>query len=614
MKVSFETLTPQKTSIKTNILNTRQSIPFTPLNYSPIKLQNYNQVDKSLVSFKSKGANEIDINKMEENKKELEKIKNDAQAKLNKADSFEWWKERNKAEENAESEIQRKDLSWYNPFQKKAIKEKWMNDYYRRSNEVDSIKSRRNEYEQIIKTCSISLEDSDNKIEVAKKLKNAKVAQDALISMLKAEGGLNSRIAGYSLERDQIERMFVEPLAKSKDNPNVKIPPAILLHGATGTGKTTFLNGIAEQSKDYIRIIDMSNDTDAGTFIKDFRKELEKARLEYLRENEKGERNGKRTILLINEAERVLGMSPTYAKSMLDFAMDEEDIATLEKYNNKEDDTISLFKSMLDHCSEVPKDKDDKLRGALTVFITTNYPHLIHPDLISRDGKLPYIAINPARGVNIEEVVKHYARKASNVLDSIKSVSDIESIDGIAGISKPAKEKLKELKKAEKLDTLKIDYENIPYDKIAKVNNPNAKDGAYSNDRYRLISEKAFMRYLENPETSYQTHFAFTIAEEKRDIGPKRYNKFVKIYDMLAPLELGERDKMIKAELMGCLDDSARNRLEYIRVQEKLKRDELSKKEENNTITEEQKQELAQLRELEIEDEKIKSLSNEDEI
>ncbi len=44
---------------------------------------------------------------------------------------------------------------------------------------------------------------------------------------------------------------------------------------------------------------------------------------------------------------------------------------------------------------------------------------------------------------------------------------------------------------------------------------------------------------------------------------PERYNNFVKIYKMIAPLQLSEFEKLKEAEEMGCLDKAGLERLKY---------------------------------------------------
>ena len=593
MKVTFETINtkPQITNKKTSIKNTNQ----VQQNQNQTSLPSFHTPGMSLVSFKGE---DIDIEKLEKTKKELTDQKKAAEAQLKKADNWDYTREHNRASANAEAEISRNNLSWYNWSKKSRIRDKWMNDFYSRNNEIRDNNNRRKDLENIIKTCDTALKDSDNQIAIGIRLNNLNEAQRAVNKMYNAKGGLQERIAGYGAEKSKIERMFVMPLAKSLENPDVKIPSAILLHGATGTGKTTFLDAIAEQSAGYVVVDDMTEEKDSEVLVKDFYNKLRVARRRFLGKDDVKSPYGTRTILLINEAEKILAMTPEYAEENLDYSLDESDKKLLRKYDEDTNlvDNVNFFKGFLDHCSQAPADENDIQRGGLTVFITTNYPHLIHPDLLTRDGKLPYIAINPAEDSNIEAVVKHYAKLNSEALKGAKSVENIEHIDTLIGLTDKAKATLKEYKKNGNLDKLYINYDAIPYDKIAAMFKPTKQLGAYSNDRYRKVSEDAFQNYLENPETPYYTHFLKVLMREKRDIGPKRYNKFNEIYKLLAPLEIGEREELIRLEKMNALDEKYKARLEYIRMLEESDKENLLAKQKLGQIND---KELERLKEIE---------------
>lgn len=593
MKVTFETINtkPQITNKKNVVQNNNTA----PQNQNTTTLPGFHTPGMSLVSFK---GDDIDIQKLKDAKKVLTDRKNAAQAELNKAKNWDYSKEYDKAAANAESEISNRNLSWYNWSKKSRIRDKWMNDFYSRNREIQDINNRKKYLEDIIKTCDTALKDSDDKIAIGIRLNNLNEAQNAVNKMFNAKGGLHDRIAGYGAEKSKIERMFVVPLAKSLEHPDVKIPSAILLHGATGTGKTTFLDAIAEQSAGHVVVDDMTEEKDSEVLVKDFNNKLRAARRRFLGKDDVKSPYGTRTILLINEAEKILAMTPEYAKENLDYSLDDADKKLLEKYDEDTNlvDNVNFFKGFLDHCSQAPADENDIQRGGLTVFITTNYPHLIHPDLLTRDGKLPYIAINPAEGSNIEEVVKHYARLNSEALEGAKSVENIEDIDTLIGLTDKAKATLKEYKKNGNLDRLYINYDAIPYDKIAVMYKPTKQLGAYSNDRYRKVSEDAFQNYLEKPETPYYTHFLKVLMREKRDIGPKRYNKFYEIYKLLAPLDVGEREELIKLEKMNALDEKYRARLEYIRMLEESDKENLLAKQKLGQIND---KEIERLKEIE---------------
>ncbi len=601
-----------------------------------MELSNFNSIGRSLISFKGDSGSlklsEKTIEQLEELKKvyksnqdEIDKKKKAAQANLDKIAAWNWNKEYNQQKVDAENEIDRKDLSrFWNPFKCNAIREKHYNEFHKKELAIDELKRRKEVDEAIISSSPLStsqvkilIEQIDAMIEQKKQLEKQKIRQEGIDgvqrtinAMFNKSGGLKDRIAGYDYEKDEITKMFVEPLAKSKDDPTVKVPSAVLLHGATGTGKTTFLNGIGEQSKDFAEVVDLSVDIDAEDFPKEVKRQMEKARARYFELDDNKNLKKTRTILLVNEAERFLSMTPEEAKILYGENMfDAMDIEYMENYGQSAE-YINEFKSLLDTCSEAPRHINDTQRGALTIFITSNYPHLIHPDLLSRDGKMPFIAINPARNENIEAVVEHYFKKANELVEKIKLMKEPSDIDCLVGITKKAKENIKKMMENGTINSLHVDYKNIPYDKFAQEFNPSMKKGAFSNDSYRKIAEKSCNMYLEDPSHNYEYYFIDNLDREDRskklpngavipsgrDINPQRYKKFVSIYNMLAPAEHNEKESLIRMERMNLLDEKAQKRLDYIRIKEASELRNLEEKEAMGTLSEDEQIRLKALR------------------
>lgn len=597
MKVNLQTTKfNTATYLKRNTVPQKQN--GNPINFSNrTELPSDYSAGRSLISFKGT----IDIDSLEEKKKKIQEKRDDAQAKLNKANNWLSYFEKEKAENEAEEEIKKQGLSWYNWSKKSDIRDRYLNRYYEKNAEIQRIESKRFEYQEIIDACNLALAEKSDEITIGKIYNESNAAQNAINNMLNGEAGLNNRIAGYGTEKSKITRILIDPVQKSKNNPKVKVPSAIMLYGATGTGKTTFLEAVKDEAVD-VRIDDMTEELNSSKLKRDFQRKLETARQKYLEtyKDENGEEHQKRTrtLLLINEAEKILAMTPEYAKEHLDKALTDSDYALLESYKKDTNlnDNVNFFKRFLDHCSKVPGDKNDKDRGALTVFITTNYPHLIHPDLLTRDGKLTNIAINPANGANIEAVVKHYAKLNEEALEAAKNISDDTGIDMLSGLSEKAKEKLKEYRKNGRLDELQINAESIPYEKITMMCKPTDKMGAYSNDGYRKISEDTFLNYLENPETPYYTHLIKTLMRAKRDIDPVRFIEFKRIDRMLSPIELNEREELINLEKSEALDEKYKGRLEYIRLIEQSEIANLTAKQQLGQISED---EIKRLKEIE---------------
>ena len=198
------------------------------------------------------------------------------------------------------------------------------------------------------------------------------------------------------------------------------------------------------------------------------------------------------------------------------------------------------MKSLLDWISEKPDGKNME-KSATTLFITTNYPHLIHQDLMKRKGKFLPIAVKPASGSNLKAVIKHYFKKYSDMLEAIKSHSSDanfrESLNGQIGLTEKAKHVLAE--KAEKgtisnmyINSELTDWPN--WERFQKFTNPSDSKGAYSNIEIKYMIKDAFERYTENPSKPMYQYFFDVKSETKRDITPKRYEKFKNIHNIVS--------------------------------------------------------------------------------
>ena len=624
------------------------------------ELPNFDSVGRSLVSFRNNTSIENEenndyqalnlaeksIQELEETKKLLlsnqedtEKRRAEALANLEKIKNWNYTNEYNKQKLEAENEIDRQDLSrFWNPFKCKEIREAHYNKFVNKYWEINRLKEQKSVYENTLNLIPLNsaqiksmIVQIDAMIEQKKQLERQRIRQEGIDGVQKTlnamnnkEGGVNDRIAGYEYEKDELDKMFIEPLVKSKDDPNVKVPAAVLLYGATGTGKTTFLNGIGEQTKDFTKIVDLSQDIDGEDFPKEIKRQMKDSSSRYFEKDEDRNLKRTRTVLLINEAEKFLSMTPSEAKVLYgDNVFDEMDMEFMEQYGH-DANYINNFKSLLDTCSDIPENPNDTTRAAMTIFITSNYPHLIHPDLLSRDGKMPFIAINPARDENIEAVIKHYFKKANSLVERIKIMDNPDGIKDLTGLTKKAKANIKQMMENGTIDNLFIDYENIPYDKFAKEFNPSMKKGAFSNDAYRKIAEKSCNMYLEDPSHTYEYYFSTnlikedspktlpngTVLQSGRDINPQRYKKFVSIFNMLAPADPGEKQLLLRLEKMDMLDEKARKRLDYIRIKEESELKNLEEKELNNTLSDEEK---IRIQELRNQNDQIEEIDDEDE-
>jgi len=443
------------------------------------------------------------------------------------------------------------------------------------------------------------LKQLEELIEKTKKMISYQGLQDAVNEMFSAKGGIMERIAGYQKEKDEIGTKFVQLLAKSKDEPATEVPGCVILYGPTGTGKTTFLNGIREQSKDNAEVVDISSIMMMDSFLKILNDMLKKAKVRYKDE-------GKRTIFLMNDAEKIFAINKEDAPKM-GIILDDSDIKMLEAYGNNYK-TVAHFKQLLDEVSKIPVEgaENTDQRSASTFFITTNYPHLIHQDILSREGKATKIPVGLASNFNLGEVLKFYFKKMNDVADKLKAFKHNpdykEAIDGIAGITDKGRENIKKMIENGTVDNLHVDYNNINYEKLAKSLNPNKTEGAYSNDSLRVISQNAFLDYLEkNPaEDDYRDSFFKVLINTKRDINPARYQKFKLIDKMLQDIEIDPDtlEQLLNQKKMGVLSEKKANLLQFHVEKIKTRLSSLKEQENNVPLTEAQLKKKKELEEL----------------
>lgn len=442
------------------------------------------------------------------------------------------------------------------------------------------------------------LQQLEQLIEKTKKLISYQGLQDSINEMLSAKGGVSDRIAGYQKEKDAIATKFTQLLAKSKDEPATEVPGCVILHGPLGTGKTTMLNGVVEQSKDYAEIADLTGRLEGGGWRRILEQFLNDAKGAYIKTQ-------KRTIFKLDDAEFILSINKTDA-STLGIKLNDADNNILDVYGNNAD-KIAYFKALLDNVAKVPsEDKNASARSASTFFITTNYPHLIHPDILSREGKATKIYVGLASDFNLGEVLKFHFKKMNDVTDKIKAFKHNpdykEAIDGLAGITDKGRENIKKMIENGTIDNLHVDYNNMPYEQLAKSLNPSKTEGAYHNDDLKEITRNAFLDYLEkNPaEDDYRDSFFKVLINTKRSINPERYQQFSLIEKMLKDVEINPNDleQLLKQKKMGMLSEKKANLLQYHVERIKSGLNSLEEQEKNGSLTEAQLKKKKELQEL----------------
>lgn len=431
---------------------------------------------------------------------------------------------------------------------------------------------------------------------------------DAIGRTMMAEGGINERIAGYEDVKVRIQKEFVGPLCGTKEIENAKlpdgkaytgdknvvqVPAAVVLYGATGVGKTEMLRGIEEQCAQTANVLHFPPETTIKGFQDTIKEYLAKARAEYAKPEHK------RTILLIDEAEKYLCMTKGKAEKLLS-GLETDDFEILSMYGSNDKDNIDYLKSLLDRISELPDGKDST-KSATTFFITTNYPHLIDQDLMRRKGKFTPIAIPPASNSDLREVIRHYFKLNSDMLEMIKMLAKNDNfqeiLNGQVRLTAKAKQVLMDKKENGTLDGMNINYELTDWpnmERFLKFANPSQKRGAYSNVEWKYIVNEAFDRYLENPSVPMYMHFFDVQNETVRDITPRRYANFRAIHSMVNDkVEKGDMDdaeqtfdNLLKQYRCGTLDKETEQGVEKRMEEIQEQFETLTKKKKTGTLTE----------------------------
>lgn len=451
-----------------------------------------------------------------------------------------------------------------------------MENYWNESNKYLRIMNNLENLRSIIEDYNKSRNSQQETLASLKREKEAYIAQltsarlgDFVNQVVSQKGSIERRIAGYPDVKKQIRDKFVQPLIASKENPSVDLPNAVVLYGATGVGKTEMLRGIEEECKHVAEVVHFPMDTPINKFQDTLRALLSQARTRYNNEH-------KRTILLIDEAEKYMCMSPNSALRLAS-GFETDDFDVLEQFGKKDNENITFLKSLLDRISEIPKDGGHHTQSATSLFITTNYPHLIDQDLMRRKGKFTPIAVHPAKDSNLKEVIKHYFKQNSDLLEQIKLLAPqgnfVEIINGQVKFSNKAKQVLIEKRGNGSLNNMYINYELSDWPNLERFitfMNPSDKRGAYSNVEIKDMISRAFDQYLENPTQPMYKYFFQVKDETVRDITPARYSKFKAIYSMVndkvESKELGQAEKefgdLIRAYQNGELDDVACKKVE----------------------------------------------------
>lgn len=194
------------------------------------------------------------------------------------------------------------------------------------------------------------------------------------------------RIAGYSKEKNILDKYFISEIRKEQAGEKADVPNSVLFFGPTGNGKTTFARAFAAETGCMLEKGRSSN------FVKMLEHKMQQSRNLF-------QKKGVRTILFIDELDREAKNNPA---------------------------VISKLKEILPICSK---------EYHCTVFATTNDPFDIELPLTGKDNLFPYIvSMDPPNLQNKVDILKYYLKeRQSNNLDYNKIANLLEDNEKTTG-------------------------------------------------------------------------------------------------------------------------------------------------------------------------------------
>lgn len=194
------------------------------------------------------------------------------------------------------------------------------------------------------------------------------------------------RIAGYSKEKNILDKYFISEIRKEQAGEMADVPNSVLFFGPTGNGKTTFARAFAAETGCMLEKGRSSN------FVKMLEHKMQQSRNLF-------QKKGVRTILFIDELDREAKNNPA---------------------------VISKLKEILPICSK---------EYHCTVFATTNDPFDIELPLTGKDNLFPYIvSMDPPNLQNKVDILKYYLKeRQSNNLDYNKIANLLEDNEKTTG-------------------------------------------------------------------------------------------------------------------------------------------------------------------------------------
>ena len=393
------------------------------------------------------------------------------------------------------------------------IKKEQYEKYLKEKEEYKKIKENEDYYKGLINT-----ED----IEVYEKVKQK----------LSDRASLDKKIAGYKDLKDTVKKLIIDPIQREAAlGTHEKLPPALLLYGPIGCGKSKLAKAIADEAN--CKVVEFPANLNPRKFVSEIKDTIDEAKCYYLNQQSiidnrfynSEYKNGNieqkasyianlkspRTIVIIDEVDQYF--NPNTKGSS-------EDIADINK---------TLLKGLLDNCSEKPNSQISSADAAGVTFIfTTNYPSLVDSEISLRNGKCKRTPVSLPEDDDIKDIMKFYIINSAN----------------------PAIEEAKS--NGKNLNT--IDADQIPYNSYLKFVQPTKETGAFSGAGIESAVKQAAANYIDDPDMYMNIYLAKLLSSGLYRIPTEKLEEYKKEMESMGRL-LKDIDEKEEYELLKDLQD-----------------------------------------------------------
>lgn len=348
---------------------------------------------------------------------------------------------------------------------------------------------------------------------------------------LKDKAALGKKIAGYKQLKDTVKKLIIDPIQKETAlDTTEKLPPALLLYGPIGCGKSELAKAIGEEAN--CNIIEFPKGTNPRKFAALMTDTIESARNYYEQQKNIIDNKYDNSIYQLGDADQKASYIANLKSPRTIVIVDEVDqyFNPNTKGNSEEiaDINKTLLKGLLDHCSEKPDNSNSNDAAGVIFIFTTNYPSIVDSEISLRNGKCKRTPVSLPEDNDIKDIMKFYIIKSANP-------SIIE-----------AKEK--------GLNVTPIDASQMPYNSYLKFVQPSEEKGAFSGAGIKSAVEQATANYIDNPENYINLQLAKLLSDGTYRIPMEKIKEYKQEMESMGKL-LKDIDEKEEYELLKDLKE-----------------------------------------------------------